>query len=148
MFKSIVVGTDGSNHAQQAVRVAAAVADREAGTVVHVVSAHWPLANRDVLDLEDQLPEEFRHLLTSHFVEKDDLAAARVILESQDVEAVYHDISGDPSDAILDAAERFDADLVIVGSRGEGVVKRAIHGSVSTKVVHHSPCSIMVVRDH
>lgn len=145
MFKSIVIGTDGSTYAEHAVRAAAALADQEAGAVIHVVSVHWPLANRDRRDLEAQLPEEFSDLPFSRHV--DALYAARLILENLEIEADYNDVSGDPTDAILDAVERFDADLVVVGSRAETWAKRAFHGSVATKTVHNAPCSIMVVRD-
>ena len=147
VFTNIVVGTDGSTHAERALRAAAAVAERETGAVLHVVSAYHPMAERDLQQLKAQLPEEFHGQLTGNFMAENDLDSARSILVQQPVETHYHAVSGDPTDAILDVAERFGADLIVVGSRGEGPVKRAIHGSVSTKVVHHAPCSIMVVRD-
>lgn len=145
MFKSIVVGTDGSRNAEQAVRAAAAIAEQQTGAVVHVVSAHRPLANRDLRDVEAQLPEEFHDRFSSHLINA--LYAAQLILESLNIKADYNDVSGDPAGAILDAAEHFDADLVVVGSRGTTRAKRPFHGSVATKVLHHAPCSILVIRD-
>ena len=43
-------------------------------------------------------------------------------------------------------AEEIAADLVVVGSRGRGVIQRALLGSVSTHVVHNAPCPVMIVR--
>ena len=48
-----------------------------------------------------------------------------------------------PASAVLDAAA--DADLVVVGSRGRGGLKGMLLGSVSQKVVHHSPCPVVVI---
>ena len=52
---------------------------------------------------------------------------------------------GQPAAAILDAA-RDGADLVVVGSRHRGLVKRLLGGSVSAEVVVEAPCDVLVVR--
>lgn len=54
---------------------------------------------------------------------------------------------GFPSEVIVDEAKRWGADLIIVGSHGYGLLDRALLGSVSNAVVHHAPCSVMVVRE-
>jgi nucleotide-binding universal stress UspA family protein len=51
-----------------------------------------------------------------------------------------------PQQVIVEEAESFDADLVMVGSRGTSGWKRMLLGSVSAAVVQHSPCSVEVVR--
>jgi nucleotide-binding universal stress UspA family protein len=53
---------------------------------------------------------------------------------------------GRPERALVAAAEREAADLMIVGHRGVRGVRRALLGSVSEHVAHHAPCSVMVVR--
>jgi len=53
---------------------------------------------------------------------------------------------GAPAAAILEAAERWPADLILVGSHGRSAVNRLILGSVSSHVVHHAECSVEVVR--
>jgi nucleotide-binding universal stress UspA family protein len=55
-------------------------------------------------------------------------------------------IEGSPKDAIVTEAERFGADLVVVGSHGYGPIRRFFLGSVSLFVAHHAPCSVMIVR--
>ena len=53
---------------------------------------------------------------------------------------------GSPENKIVEAATRIKADLVIVGSHGYNRLERILLGSVSDSVVHHAPCSVMVIR--
>ena len=55
-------------------------------------------------------------------------------------------IQGAPRQVIIEEAERWSADLIIIGSRGLGAWNRLLLGSVSSAVVHHAPCSVEVVR--
>jgi nucleotide-binding universal stress UspA family protein len=54
--------------------------------------------------------------------------------------------SGDPALGLLQVAEEEGADLIVVGSHGQGAVKRFLLGSVSEKVLRHAHCSVLVVR--
>lgn len=146
MFKSIVVGTDGSPNAEDALRVAAEFAMADPGTSLHVVAAFKPLSTRDLQALSADLPDEFRPLLNPHFGAESILESARSILQSADVEAEFIEADADPTEALLAAVTVNDADLIIVGSRGEGRARRALHGSVATKILHHAPCSVLVIK--
>ena len=55
-------------------------------------------------------------------------------------------IQGSPAQVIVDEAESWGADLIIIGSRGLGMWNRLLLGSVSNAVVHHAKCSVEVVR--
>jgi nucleotide-binding universal stress UspA family protein len=55
-------------------------------------------------------------------------------------------IQGTPAQVIVDEAESWGADLIVMGSRGLGVWNRLLLGSVSNAVVHHAKCSVEVVR--
>ena len=55
-------------------------------------------------------------------------------------------IEGAPKSVILEEAERFVADLIVVGSHGCGVVERFLLGSVSHAVSLHANCSVLIVR--
>ena len=55
-------------------------------------------------------------------------------------------IQGSPAQVIVDEAESWGADLIIVGSRGLGIWNRLLLGSVSNAVVHHAKCSVEVIR--
>jgi nucleotide-binding universal stress UspA family protein len=55
-------------------------------------------------------------------------------------------LPGSPRSAILEEAERWKADLIVVGSHGYGAWQRLVLGSVSQAVVLHAKCSVEVVR--
>ena len=60
---------------------------------------------------------------------------------------ISHDIiGGPPSQVIVEEAENWGADLIVMGSRGLGAWNRLLLGSVSSAVVHHAKCSVEVVR--
>lgn len=55
-------------------------------------------------------------------------------------------LGGLPKDAFVSEAERFGADVVVIGSHGYGPIRRFFLGSVSLFVAHHAPCSVLIVR--
>ncbi|HYJ86084.1 MAG TPA: universal stress protein [Pyrinomonadaceae bacterium] len=55
-------------------------------------------------------------------------------------------IQGPPRQVIVEEAERWGAELIVMGSRGLGAWNRLLLGSVSSAVVHHAPCSVEIVR--
>jgi nucleotide-binding universal stress UspA family protein len=55
-------------------------------------------------------------------------------------------IEGSPRQAIVDEADRWGADLIVMGSRGLGTWNRLLLGSVSSAVVNHAKCSVEIVR--
>lgn len=55
-------------------------------------------------------------------------------------------LHGDPAFAILDAAVRHQAQLIVIGSRGMKAIKRFLLGSVSEKILVHASCSVLIVR--
>jgi nucleotide-binding universal stress UspA family protein len=55
-------------------------------------------------------------------------------------------VRGAPGPVLCEYATTVDADVVVVGSRGRGAIRRALLGSVSSHVVHNAPCPVLVVR--
>lgn len=55
-------------------------------------------------------------------------------------------VEGYPAEEICNLAEKEKADLIVIGSRGHGILGRFVMGSVSDRVVHYAPCSVTVVR--
>jgi nucleotide-binding universal stress UspA family protein len=55
-------------------------------------------------------------------------------------------VEGYPAEEICKLAEKEKVDLIVIGSRGHGILGRFVMGSVSDRVVHYAPCSVTVVR--
>lgn len=70
----------------------------------------------------------------------------KLLLAEKDVEITTEVLFGSPESRIVETAEEINADLIIVGSHGYNSWERLLLGSVSDSVVHHAPCSVLVVR--
>ncbi len=69
-------------------------------------------------------------------------------IESKTLKISSEIIQGSPRQAIVEEAEHWGADLIVIGSRGLGAWNRLLLGSVSSAVVHHAKCSVEIVRKH
>lgn len=69
------------------------------------------------------------------------------IFKNTDLHIGTEVLIGTPESRIVETAEEFEADIIIVGSHGYNAWERLLLGSVSDSVVHHAPCSVLVVRD-
>ena len=67
------------------------------------------------------------------------------MLDERGVNHKGHFVDEDPASAILDVADKVDADLIVVGSRGLGRASRLVRGSVSSKIANHAQRSFLVV---
>jgi nucleotide-binding universal stress UspA family protein len=145
MFGSIVVGTDGSNTAGEAVRQATELA-QSLGAKVYLVSAYEPVPEGRLRDERQQVPEDLQWMVNPREDVEETLQEGAKSLEGQGVEVETLAREGDPADAILDVAEEKNADLIVVGNKGMTGAKRFLLGSVPNKVSHHAPCSVMIIR--
>jgi nucleotide-binding universal stress UspA family protein len=146
VFGSIVVGTDGSDTAREAVRQAVQLAQL-AGATLEVVSAYEPVSSQR---LKDEATEAPRDLQWSINPREDVDATLEAVAEEARAAGVAQVNTfarqGDPADAILDVAEEQGSDLIIVGNKGMTGAKRFLLGSVPNKVSHHAPCSVLIIR--
>jgi nucleotide-binding universal stress UspA family protein len=135
----VVVGIDGSESSHRALHWAVLEA-KQRGASLDVVTA-WDVPFTGVIPTSAPLPdiEEFEaaaNALLDRALAHEDLTGIGVRTNR----VVEH---GGPARVLLDHAQ--DADLVVVGSRGNGLVRRALLGSIATQVVHHAPCTVVVV---
>jgi nucleotide-binding universal stress UspA family protein len=81
-------------------------------------------------------------------VEQDAREALERTVERLGVETPVEQVAraGEAGPAICHLAEEIGADVIVVGSRGRGAIKRALLGSVSTHITNNAPCPVMVVR--
>jgi nucleotide-binding universal stress UspA family protein len=146
MYRAIVVGTDGSETANEAVRQATELA-KALGSSILLVSAYEPVSEARLRQERREVPEDVSWMVNPREDVQsvlDDAAERMRETGVQTVETFARE--GDPADAILDVAEEKDADLIVVGNKGMTGARRFLLGSVPNKVSHHAPCNVMIVR--
>jgi nucleotide-binding universal stress UspA family protein len=145
VFGSIVVGTDGSDTATQAVRQAIELA-RAVGARIELVSAYEPVSDARLREESVVVPKDLHWMINprADVLATLDEAAREIRAAGIDVEVFAR--QGDPADAILDVAEERGSDLIVVGNKGMTGAKRFLLGSVPNKVSHHAPCSVLIIR--
>ena len=145
MFKRIVVGTDGSETAAEAVRQAAEMA-RLTGATLSLVSAYQPASGRRVQAEQAEAPADVQYEIGPREDVNLILDAAAADAKAQGLEVQTHPVEADHADAILNVAEETKADLIVDGNKGMTGARRYLLGSVPNNVSHHAPCSVMIVR--
>lgn len=135
-MKAIVVGYDGSGCAKRALERAAGLCTN--GEVLHVVAAEplMPQGKGSVTAVDPIEVEECKRALNE----------AGTMLSERHITAKLVEVRGDPAKALVNEAEAANAGLLVVGTHGGGPIGRSLLGSVSTDVVHHAPCDVLVVR--
>jgi nucleotide-binding universal stress UspA family protein len=74
------------------------------------------------------------------------LQAAQTLLEAAQVEYECEVAKGDPAHTIIDIAERFECDMIVMGARGSSSLRSAMLGSVSNEVLHASAVPVVIVK--
>ena len=141
----ILLAVDGSEYSVTAVEAVAA-RPWPSGTALRVLSAVErvvPPAAEVWYDAGGSL-ERTRQELTKHADQLTAGVAETLRAAGLTAETAVRD--GDPRSVIVDEAEEWDADLIVVGSHGYTGLKRWLLGSVAQSVVGHAPCSVEVVR--
>ena len=142
-YRNVVVGTDGSATAEEAVRHAAHLA-KAFGARLTIVTAYAPLPTSPT-DVSE-VPEELLWRITSSAAADERAESAQRIAKELGVKDVRRRTSsGDPATAIVEVAEDTGGDLIVVGSKGMSSPSRFVLGSVPNKVSHHTPCDVMIV---
>jgi nucleotide-binding universal stress UspA family protein len=145
VFTRIVVGTDGSDTAGEAVRQAIDLA-KLASASLSIVSAYEPLSKRRVEGEKLDAPADVQYELGPREDVNLVLDAAAAVAKKEGLDVQTHPVEGDPADAILNVAEETKADLIVVGNKGMTGARRFLLGSVPNNVSHHAPCSVIIVR--
>jgi nucleotide-binding universal stress UspA family protein len=145
VFTRIVVGTDGSDTAREAVRQATDLA-KLSGATLSIVSAYAPASKKRSGSEQRDAPADIAYELGPREDINLVLDSAAAEAKNEGIEAQPHPVEGDPAEAILNVAEQTKADLIVVGNKGMSGARRFLLGSVPNKVAHHTPCSVIIVR--
>jgi nucleotide-binding universal stress UspA family protein len=142
MFKSIVVGTDGSETADVALQRAVDIATLT-GAKLHIVSAYEPAPAH--VGGNKPVAEAAEWSVGSDFKVEAVLQRAQDTAGGGEVQVEVHAPKGDAADSLIDTAKEQSADLIVLGSRGMRGARRLL-GSVPNKVSHNAPCDVLIVQ--
>ena len=143
-YTSIVVGTDGSDTAELAVKHAGQLA-KDHGARLVVVTAYEPHDYALVKQTEG-VPDDIRWALTDRVQAEEKAVQGRKIAAELGLKGVVAQaIPGSPPDVLLEAATDFNADAIVVGSKGLTGAARFVLGSVASSVSHHAICDVLIV---
>lgn len=137
----ILAAIDQSDYAPLVLEKAMEMAARDGGEVTALTISNAPYTNLYL----GEIPGEYLDRLRQGAEETVAKAKAQAAAAKAQVNVVVEE-SSSPADAIVHYAEKNNIDLIVIGNKGAGAIERFLIGSVSSKVVTHSPCSVMVVK--
>lgn len=141
-YRKIFVGYDGSENAKRALARAIALSAGQGASIRVVVAVttvlpvYGPAAPYYPTGFPEQIVKEGQALL--------DAAVSTAKAAGRSVSGSVED--GHPSEIILSLAENEGADLIVLGRRGISGVERFLLGGVSSSVVNHSKCDVLIVK--
>jgi nucleotide-binding universal stress UspA family protein len=141
-MNAIVVGTDGSPGAEAAVQKVIELASGDGAPTVHVVCAYPGKSALERLGMTAK-----QDAVSMRGVAADLLARAERRLTEAGFSVEKYAREGDPAPTIIAVAEETGADLIVVGAHGNPGDRRFQIGSTATKLSHHSPASLLIVRE-
>lgn len=145
----VLLATEGSEFSQAAIEKCCQMFAESDNTEIRIIMA-----------VEPMIPPTEPFAVSADYVREIDEAArkqAREVVSKAEAEirnrfpTLADDLTtivatGSPAQAVVEEAESWGADVIVTGSHGHGFWKRAWLGSVSNAIVHHAPCSVLVVR--
>jgi nucleotide-binding universal stress UspA family protein len=144
-YRHVLVGTDGSPSAAEAVRHAAGLA-AALGAKLTIVAAFVPRPY-ETARARAEAPDEIRwRIIESAAAEQHVKDGRQLAVEAGATDIAEVVVSGDPAEAVIATAEAEGADVIVVGSKGMTSAKRFLLGSVPNKISHHAPCDVIIVR--
>ena len=144
----IIISTDGSDFSRTAVEKACQIIADPKNTEVKVVAVYQAVLPLDAFQQSVEYAEKEERSEQAK-AEEFAQARARVIEEkfpNSGLSITSQAIMGAPDQILIDSANKWKADIIVVGSHGRGFLERTFQGSISDSLVHHAPCSVFVVR--
>lgn len=145
-YKNIIVPTDGSVNSKRALEHAIVLASSLGASITLVYVANIV----SVISNFDQIPNASGYVTEQVALDMEEEGKgvlddfAKEVPEGIDVKTVFE--VGSPGPAVLSVAKKYKADLIVMGSHGLGPLKGLFMGSVSSYVVTHSGCPVLIVK--
>lgn len=144
----ILITTDGSDFSREAVQKCCEFVVKPGETAIKIVSVYEISLPTDVFgappDFSERLEESAREQAESYAGEAVKIIRGCFPNEILDVTTLV--TVGTPEQVLIETAKEWKADLLVVGSHGRGFWGRMLLGSTTDALVHHAPCSVLVVR--
>ena len=146
----ILIATDGSDFSNEAIKKCSQIINKGKDTAIKIVSVYeqvpimatepFAVSTDYITEMSKVLKKEAEnHVSEAMTIIKNSMPDTKIDLTTK-VEL------GIPEQVIIETAQEWQADLIIVGSHGRGFWGRAMIGSTSDTIVHNAPCPVLVVR--
>ena len=142
MLKNILVALDGSEIAQRVIQSLEELVLSPQDT--KVILCHVFPTRESEIELPADRPSHESPTLSYFHIEKQ----LQSYQEKLSVTSAVDLVTGNPADEIIRLANIYQADLIVIGSRGLTGMKRIVQGSVSSQVVEEANCSVLVVKQN
>jgi len=137
MYKNIILAYDGSKFSNKALQEAINIAKSSAGSLVIL----------SIVDITDEFESEAPGLtdkMTERLLKLAQMALGKAVAAKVKAKVEVH--VGDAYEMIVDIAKKKKADIIVMGSHGRTGLTRLLMGSVTSRVIGHAPCSVLVVK--
>ncbi len=138
-MKKILVAHDGSKSSEKALKKAFQISEtfKSSLTVLSVIPELYltELMDMDRIRILDTMTKETKEMMKKIKAKSKRVKSLRTVIKQ-----------GDPAEEILKTAEKMKADVIITGSHGRHGAQRFLLGSVSSKIVDHAECDVLVVK--
>ena len=141
----ILVSTDGSDFSRAAVEKCCRIIVAPDETRIKIVSVFEVIEPLDI-SISPEFSEELERSAHKKAQESAEQAAAQIKESFPDINLEIEIATGAPDQILIEAASAWNADLIVIGSHGQGFWRRMLLGSITDSLVHHAPCSVLVVR--
>ena len=142
MISTVAVGTDGSDTAAKAVEFALDLAARYEAKIVFL-SAYRPVADSQLKREQREAPEDVQWQINPAENVEPALRDAGELADERGLKWDSEAREGDPSKVLVDLAEKFNADILVMGNKG---MRRKVLGSVPNSVSHRAGCHVLIVK--
>jgi len=141
----ILVSTDGSEFSRAAVEKCFQIIVEPEKTAIKIVSVFEVIEPMDI-SISPEFSRELESSARQKAQEFADQSAAMVRERFPNIDLTTQVALGAPDETLIEAAKQWQADLIVIGSHGRGFWGRMLLGSITDALVHHAPCSVLVVR--
>ncbi len=137
MYKNIVLAYDGSKFSNKALQEAISIAKSSGGSLLIL----------SIVDITDEFEAQAPGLtdrMTEKLLKLSQKALQKAVTAKVKAKVEVH--VGDAYEMIVDISKKKKADIIVMGSHGRTGLTRLLMGSVTSRVIGHAPCSVLVVK--